>query len=297
MTARAGIVGLGIMGSAYAGLLIDAGLATTGYDVLPDALERFRAAGGSAAASPCAVADASDVIITALPSVAALETAYFGAGGLAATASPAAVFVEASTFALDVKESLRARMAERGLQVLDAPVSGTGSQARVRDLAIYASGERTAFDTAQPVLETIARSVRYVGPFGNGSKLKYIANLLVTIHNLSTAEAVVLTQKAGLDPYEMLEVVGEGAGSSRMLQVRGPMMAAGRYDDATMKLDIYQKDLDVIAEFARSVGAPTPLFTQSTLFYLAALAQGRGKQDTAAIASVLKTMAGLPADP
>jgi 3-hydroxyisobutyrate dehydrogenase-like beta-hydroxyacid dehydrogenase len=75
------------------------------------------------------------------------------------------------------------------------------------------------------------------------------------------------------------------------------MMAAGRYDDATMKLDIYQKDLDVIAEFARSVGAPTPLFTQSTLFYLAALAQGRGKQDTAAIASVLKTMAGLPADP
>ena len=119
----------------------------------------------------------------------------------------------------------------------------------------------------------------------------------MTIHNLSTAEAVVLTQKAGLDPYEMLEVVGEGAGSSRMLQVRGPMMAAGRYDDATMKLDIYQKDLDVIAEFARSVGAPTPLFTQSTLFYLAALAQGRGKQDTAAIASVLKTMAGLPADP
>jgi 3-hydroxyisobutyrate dehydrogenase-like beta-hydroxyacid dehydrogenase len=285
------------MGSAYAGLLIDAGISTCGYDVAPDALERFRVRGGTVAGSPCAVADASDIIITALPSVAALESAYFGAGGLVATSRQGAVIVEASTFALDVKESVRARMAERGLQVLDAPVSGTGSQARVRDLAIYASGERAAFDAARPVLDAIARSVRYVGAFGNGSKLKYIANLLVTIHNLSTAEAVVLAQKAGLDPYEMLEVVGDGAGSSRMLQVRGPMMAAGSYDDATMKLDLYQKDLDIIAEFARAVGAPTPLFTQSTLFYAAALAQGRGKQDTAAIASVLKTMAGLPADP
>jgi 3-hydroxyisobutyrate dehydrogenase-like beta-hydroxyacid dehydrogenase len=297
VTSRAGIVGLGIMGSAYAGLLIDAGISTSGYDPAPDALERFRVRGGTIAGSPCAVADASDIIITALPSVAALESAYFGAGGLVATTRQAAVIVEASTFALDVKESVRARMAERGLQVLDAPVSGTGSQARVRDLAIYASGERAAFDAARPVLDAIARSVRYVGAFGNGSKLKYIANLLVTIHNLSTAEAVVLAQKAGLDPYEMLEVVGDGAGSSRMLQVRGPMMAAGSYDDATMKLDVYQKDLDIIAEFARTVGAPTPLFTQSTLFYAAALAQGRGKQDTAAIASVLKTMAGLPADP
>ena len=95
----------------------------------------------------------------------------------------------------------------------------------------------------------------------------------------------------------MLEVIGEGAGASRMLAVRGPMMAAGTYDDAAMKLDVYQKDIDIIAEFARDVGAPTPLFAQSAVFYTAALAQGRGKQDTAAIASVLKTMAGLAPDP
>ncbi len=168
-------------------------------------------------------------------------------------------------------------MAARGVTVLDAPVSGTGSQAKAKDIAIYASGERAAYDRVELLLANIARSVRYVGEFGAGSKLKYIANLLVTIHNLSTAEAVVLAQKAGIDPMMMIEVVGDGAGASRMLQVRGPMMAAGSYDEPGMKLDVYQKDIDIIAAFAHEVGAPTPLFAQSAVFYTAALAQGRGR--------------------
>jgi 3-hydroxyisobutyrate dehydrogenase-like beta-hydroxyacid dehydrogenase len=294
---RVGTVGLGIMGSAYAAHLIDAGFVTTGFDVDPGVLRRFEQRGGRAAADPRGVARDADVVITALPSVAAVEAAFFGEDGIAAGAHAGLVVVEASTLPLSAKERCRAGLAAHGVHVLDAPVSGTGSQARVKDLAIYASGERSAFDAAEPVLACIARAVRYVGEFGVGSKLKYIANLLVTIHNLSTAEAVVLAQKAGIDPAMMLEVVGEGAGASRMLAVRGPMMAAGSYDEPTMKLDVYQKDIDIIAEFARNVGAPTPLFAQSAVFYTAALAQGRGKQDTAAIASVLKTMAGLAPDP
>jgi L-threonate 2-dehydrogenase len=294
---RAGVVGLGIMGSAYAGHLIDAGFPTGGFDVAADAMARFDARGGRCAGTPRAVAQAADVVITALPSVAAMEAAFFGEDGLAAGAHAGLTVVEASTFPLDAKERARAGMAERGVQVLDAPVSGTGSQARVKDVQFYASGERAAFDAVEDVLASIARSVRYVGAFGTGSKLKYVANLLVTIHNLSTAEAVVFAQKAGIDPSMMLEVVGDGAGSSRMLGVRGPMMVAGAYDEPTMKLDVYQKDIDIIAAFAHEVGAPTPLFSQSAVFYTAALAQGRGKQDTAAIASVLKTMAGLAPDP
>jgi L-threonate 2-dehydrogenase len=297
MSHRVGVVGLGIMGSAYTGHLLEAGVAVGGFDVDPATLAMFVARGGRAAESARALAAQSDIVISALPSVAALEAAFFGPDGLASGARAGLIVVEASTFSLAVKESARARLAERGAVLLDAPVSGTGLQARVRDIAIYASGERAAFDAALPVLERFARSVRYVGAFGNGSKLKYIANLLVTIHNLSTAEAVVLAQKAGLDPREMLEVVGDGAGASRMLQVRGPMMAAGTYDEAGMKLEVYQKDLEIIAAFAQEVGAPTPLFSVSAMFHGAALAQGRGKQDTAAIASVLRTMAGLPADP
>jgi 3-hydroxyisobutyrate dehydrogenase-like beta-hydroxyacid dehydrogenase len=294
---RVGVIGLGIMGSAYADHLIDAGWATTGFDVDAGALERFAAGGGHAAADPRAVASSCDIVITALPSVAAVAAAFFDAEGIASGARDGLVVVEASTLPLDVKERVRVRLAAAGAAVLDAPVSGTGSQAKVKDIQIYASGERSAYDRVEAVLSQIARSVRYVGEFGIGSKLKYIANLLVTIHNLSTAEAVVLAQKAGIDPSTMIEIVGDGAGASRMLQVRGPLMAAGFYDAPGMKLDVYQKDIEIIAAFAHEVGAPTPLFAQSAVFYTAALAQGRGKQDTAAIASVLKTMAGLAPDP
>ena len=297
MAKRAGVVGLGIMGSAYAGHLIDAGFATTGFDVAADAMERFGARGGRRARTASAVARDADVVITALPSEAAMDAAFFGDDGLAAGAHAGLTVVEASTLTLEAKERARAGMDERGVPVLDAPVSGTGSQARVKDIAFYASGERTAYDAVEDVLASVARSVRYVGEFGTGSKLKYVANLLVTIHNLSTAEAVVFAQKAGLDPALMLEVVGDGAGSSRMLTVRGPMMVAGAYDEPAMKLDVYQKDIDIITAFAREIGAPTPLFSESTVFYAAALAEGRGKQDTAAIASVLKTLAGLAPDP
>jgi L-threonate 2-dehydrogenase len=295
---RAGIVGLGIMGSAYAQHLIDAGFGVDGFDVDPDALQRFAERGGHAAASPLDVTRRAQVVITALPSVHAVEAAFFGENGLTGNLNGAVVVVEASTLPLAVKERCRDAWERCCAGVLlDAPVSGTGSQAAVKDIAIYASGERAGYDDAEEVLTAFARSVRYVGAFGTGSKLKFIANLLVTIHNLSTAEAVVLAQKAGLDPAEMIEIVGDGAGASRMLAVRGPMMAAGIYEPASMKLDVYQKDIEIIADFARDAGAPTPLFAQSAVFYNAALAQGRGKQDTAAIASVLKTMAGLPADP
>jgi 3-hydroxyisobutyrate dehydrogenase-like beta-hydroxyacid dehydrogenase len=294
---RVGLLGLGIMGSAYAGNLLQAGFETRGYDVDPVALQAFEAAGGARAATPRALASECDVLISALPSVAAAEAAFFATSGVAEGANAALVLVETSTLPLATKERLRSGLAARGVEVLDSPVSGTGSQAREKDLAIYASGDREAYDRAEPVLRAIARAVRYVGAYGAGSKLKFIANLLVTIHNLSTAEAVVLAQKAGIDPAAMIEIIGEGAGASRMLAVRGPMMAAGSYEPASMKLDVYQKDIEIIADFAHEVGAPTPLFSQSAVFYTAALAQGRGKQDTAAIASVLKTMAGLAADP
>lgn len=297
MAQRVGLLGLGIMGSAYASHLIDAGFETSGFDVDPDAMRRFEERGGRAAADQRALARESDVVISALPTVEAADGAFFGANGVAAGAHAGLVVVEASTLPLETKKRCRDGLAVRGIPVLDAPVSGTGTQARLKDLAIYASGEPAAFDAVAGVLGTLARVVRYVGEFGVGSKLKYIANLLVTIHNAATAEAVVFAQKAGIDPAMMIEVVGEGAGASRMLAVRGPMMAAGSYEPASMKLDVYKKDIRIIADFAREVGAPTPLFSQSAVFYETALAQGRGKQDTAAIASVLKTMAGLAPDP
>ncbi|MBV8423545.1 MAG: NAD(P)-dependent oxidoreductase, partial [Candidatus Eremiobacteraeota bacterium] len=124
-------------------------------------------------------------------------------------------------------------------------------------------------------------------------KLKYVANLLVTIHNLSTAEALVFAEKAGIDPVTVLDVLGDSAAASRMLQVRGPMMVAHRYEPATMKLEVYQKDIEIIDAFAKSQACPTPLFSASIPYYTRALAEGRGKEDTAAIVTVLREAAGL----
>ncbi len=293
MILRVGLIGLGIMGSAYAGHLIDAGFPTTAYDVDPAALERYVQRGGSPADSPKAVAANSDLIVVALASESAVEAALFGDAGVAGGVRAGTIILDMGTFGLELKRSVAERFAKHGANVLDTPVSGTGSQAATRDLVVFASGEQAAFEKARTALEAFARDVRYVGEFGNGSKLKYIANLLVTIHNLSTAEAMVLAAKAGIDGTMLLDMLGDSAASSRMLQVRGPMMAANRYEPATMRLEVYKKDLEIIDAFAKSLDCPTPLFSASLPYYARAIAEGRGKQDTAAIVTVLRESAGL----
>ena len=293
MALRVGLIGLGIMGSAYAAHLIDAGFAPSAYDVDAAAIDRFRNRGGNAVASAKAVAANSDVVIVALAHPNAIESALFGKDGLAAGIAPQTIVLEVGTFSLELKESVRERLGKLGAIVLDAPVSGTGSQAQTKDLVFFVSGDRDAFERARPVLDAVARDVRYVGAFGNGSKLKYIANLLVTIHNLSTAEALVLAERSGIDPATVLDVLGESAAASRMMQVRGPMMVEHRYEPPTMRLEVYQKDIEIIDEFAKALDCPTPLFSASIPYYARALAEGRGKQDTAAIVTVLRQAAGL----
>jgi 3-hydroxyisobutyrate dehydrogenase-like beta-hydroxyacid dehydrogenase len=201
--------------------------------------------------------------------------------------------IEMSTMTLELKERLRRGLARRGVHLLDCPVSGTGAQAAAGDIAVYASGDRRAYQRCRRIFGAFARATFYCGEFGVGSKLKFIANLLVTIHNLSTAEAMVVGEKAGLDLGLVLRVIGDGAGTSRMFQVRGPLMVSGRYVPAQMKSKVYQKDLDIIRAFVRRLRCPTPLFDGSLPFYTAALRQGWAMADTAAIHAVLRKRARL----
>ena len=124
--------------------------------------------------------------------------------------------------------------------------------------------------------------------------MKFVANLLVAIHNASTAEALVLGMKAGLDPEDIFKVITDGAGNSRMFEIRGPLMVANDYDDATMKNDVWQKDMRIIADFAAGLDCPTPLFSSTETLYKAAMDQGFAAKDTASICAVLEKMAGLP---
>jgi 3-hydroxyisobutyrate dehydrogenase-like beta-hydroxyacid dehydrogenase len=177
--------------------------------------------------------------------------------------------------------------------MLDCPISGTGAQAKTKDIVIYASGPRAAIRTLMPLLSDFSRATHDLGAFGNGSKMKYVANLLVAIHNVASAEAMVLGMKAGLDPEQILRLVRSGVGNSRVFELRAPMIAKNRYEPATMKISVWQKDMAVIADFAHTIRSPTPLFDATAPLYKQALADGRGAQDTAAVATVLERKAGL----
>lgn len=292
-----GQIGLGIMGGAFARHLLKAGFRVVGYDVSPAAQRALERQGGERAASCAEVAGRARILITSLPSPEAMEEAYFGRAGISAGARPGTLVIEASTMTLELKESLRRRLARRGVTLLDCPVSGTGAQAAAGDIAVYASGERRAYSRCRHVLESFSRSAYYCGEFGTGSKLKFVANLLVTIHNLSTAEAMVVGEKAGIDLGLLYRVIGDGAGSSRMFQVRGAMMMRGRYLPPQMKSRVYQKDIDIIRAFTKKLRCPTPLFDGSIPYYTAALRQGWGLHDTAAVHSVLRKRAGLRGRP
>jgi L-threonate 2-dehydrogenase len=286
---RVGVIGLGIMGGAFARHLAEAGVPTCGYDLLASNLDALGACGGHACASSHDAAKQADIVIASLPSSAALDDAV---DGIVGGAHAGLLVIETSTLSLGDKESARARLRSAGIGMLDAPVSGTGPQAEAKDIAIFASGDRADFDRAREMLAHLARSVRYVGPFGAGSKLKYIANLLVAVHILGAAEAIVLGEKAGLDPSTLVEVLADSAATSRMLEVRGPSMATSNYARPMMKVDVFQKDLDIIANFAKQIECPVPLFSAAVPFFTATAAQGMGSQDTAAVVAVLRQLVG-----
>jgi putative dehydrogenase len=293
MSTRAGVIGLGIMGGAFAKHLAAADVRTSVYDLLAANVEASSAHGGHACKSSRAVAAEADIVITSLPHSMALEDALFGSDGVVTAGRTGLLVIETSTLSIEDKERARSRLASAGIGMLDAPISGTGPQAQAKDITVFASGDRAEFERASTLLSHFARSVRYVGPFGSGSKMKYVANLLVAIHIVGAAEAIVLGEKAGLDASTLVEVLSGSAATSRMLEVRGPSMATGAYATPMMKVDVFQKDLDIIANFAKQAKCPVPLFSASVPFYTAVAAQGMGLQDTAAVVSVLRSLAGM----
>lgn len=280
---QVGVVGLGIMGTAYAKNALAARFPVTGFDVDESRIENLVAMGGSAADDPAQVARESDVVLLSLPKVTALDETV---GHLASMAHTDLVVVEMGTFPLDAKLRARQTLEDAGAACVDAPVSGTGLQAEVAEIVVYASGEPGHIEKVLPVMDAIAAKTFQVGEFGNGSKMKFLANLLVSVHNLVTAETFVLAKAADLDPHQVLDVISAGVGSSRIFEIRGPMMVADDYPPAA-RLEMFIKDIDVIGEFARSLGAPTPLLDASLPWYQEAVDAGLGDLDAAALARLL----------
>ncbi len=285
---RVGVVGLGIMGSAMAGNLLRAGYKVVGYDPVAACRSRHRKAGGIVAKSAGDVAGLARIMVASLPSAKALSQVV---DKILESEKACDIVIETSTLPIPVKEAARKRLAKAGVTLLDCPLSGTGAQARVKDLVVYGSGDRAAFKRTIPVLKGFSRRHYFVGKFGNGSKMKFAANLLVAIHNVSSAEAVILARRSGLDPALAVKVLGDGAGASRMLQVRGPMMVRRSYLPATVTNEIWRKDMKIISEFVRSLKSPAPLFNATKAIYRRAMALGFAKADTAVVCAVLERRA------
>ena len=286
-----GIIGLGIMGGAIARNLVDRAWRVIGFDIDATRRAELGLAGVTIAADVGQVVRDAPVVMTSLPTPEAVADA---AQTIAKSGQSPRIVVELSTLTLADKLSFESILSRAGHIALDCPLSGTGAQAKNRDLVVYASGDSNAIAQCESLFADFAKQSADLGKYGNGSRMKFVANHLVAIHNVATAEAMILAERAGLDPKMVVDMIGPGAGGSRMFQMRAPMMVEGVYEPATMKVSTWKKDMTIIAEFADEVGCATPLFALTQPVYAQALAMGLGNQDTAAVFEVLKRTIVVP---
>jgi L-threonate 2-dehydrogenase len=280
-----GIIGLGIMGGAIARNLVERGWAVIGFDTEPSRRSELARSGVTIADGAGSVAAGAAIIMTSLPNA---DAANAVATQIAGCGQSARIVVELSTLTIADKLHFKAILEPAGHIALDCPLSGTGAQAAVRDLVVYASGDSAAIARCRDLFADFAKQSADLGAYGNGSRMKFVANHLVAIHNVASAEAMLLAERAGLDLNQVIEMVAPGAGGSRMFQMRAPMMAKRSYEPATMRISTWKKDMAIIAEFASELGCETPLFTTTQPVYAQAMAMGLGDQDTAAVFEVLK---------
>lgn len=288
-----GIIGLGIMGGIMAETLIQQGYSVIGHDIDQSCQQRLKRAGGTVARSNAQVAQKADVVMISLASSKALAQVVTE---LAATPHPSGkqIVIETSTLPLADKEAAHKAFAAQSRTMLDCPISGTAARMKDRAWTIYVSGPQKACQSVAPIFAAFTDMAPYIGGVGAGTKLKYAANHLVAIYNVAYAESVNLCRKMGLDPKVALEHFGNspvlGTG---VMRLRMPFMIDRQYTPPTMKVEVWQKDMQVIGDMAKSVNCPTPLFTTCASIYTAAMAMELDQSDTASTAEVLAKMSGI----
>ena len=288
-TTTVGIIGLGLLGHAVASRLLGAGHPVVGYDVLPDRIAALGTLGGKGLGSAQAVAAAADAVCVVLPSLATVEQAILGPGGVLEGARPGQPVIQMSTISPGLTERLAREVSGRRLTFLDCPISGTSAQVARGDGIVMVGGEIAAFERWRPLLAAVLPTVLYIGPAGQAMTLKLVANLLIALHSAAAAEALTMARRAGLDVTRALEVLGVSAGTSRMLEVRGPGIARGEFPPQ-MKLELFMKDLHLIQEAATAVGAALPLTDTAERLYATASAAGHGGADLSVVVRVIEAL-------
>jgi len=295
MTKKIGVIGLGAMGSAMALRMIKAGYDVVGTDLRQACLDELATNGGKPASSARAVAEAVDIVIISLASEAAFHAVTTGRDSILEAKRSGIVVVDTCTLAISDKVAARDKLKAGGITLLDCTLSGTRPIVLAGNLILYASGEAAAFAMAEDAFKAFTRSRIFLGEFGNASKLKYVINFLVLIHNAATAEAMALARKSGLDLALIQPLVDDSFGSSKIWGLRGKMMVDRDYTASRGTYGIARKDAVVIGAFAQSIAAPTPMFQTALQMHVAAISQGYGDNDTASLFEIYSKFAGLEA--
>jgi 2-hydroxy-3-oxopropionate reductase len=286
-------VGVGLLGTAVAEVLLKGGYPVMGYDIVPERMAALTGMGGKAAGSAAEVARSGGAVFTILPTLDSVEEAITGPAGVLEGAGADTTIIQMSTISPDLAVRMGETAGARGVAFLDAPVSGTSSMVARRDCVVTVGGERSAFEGCRPVLEALAKRVFYVGPCGRGSYLKLVTNLVMGLNGVVLAEGLTLARRAGLDPTQTLQILSQGAAASKILDVRGPLMVEGRFDPL-MKIDLFLKDIRLMLEAGQHLHVPLPLTGMMQQLYTAAFAGGQAKEDLSGIIRLYERMAGLP---
>ncbi|KQO77230.1 MULTISPECIES: L-threonate dehydrogenase [unclassified Methylobacterium] len=292
-TQRAAVIGLGSMGAGMAGSLLRAGFAVAACDVDADAVARFAATGGQAAANPAAAAEGADVVVCVVVNAAQTEAVLFGPGGAAENMRAGAVFVSSATMDPAVARRLAARLEETGRHYLDAPMSGGAVRAAEGELTFLASGTQAAFDAARPALHAMAGKLYELGDAaGQGAAFKMINQLLAGVHIAAASEAMSFAAKQGLDLRKVYEVITASAGNSWMFENRMPHVLDGDYSPRSA-VDIFVKDLGIVQDMARAETYPVPVAAAALQMFLMASGSGMGRDDDASVARLYAQVAGV----
>lgn len=292
---RIGIIGVGLLGSAVATRLLQGKFQVQGYDTRPAQLNALQIQGLIATASIAEAAAGADAVFTILPSLESVEATILGAGGLMETAPRNCIVIQMSTISPALTRRLADAAAAKALGFLDAPMSGTSAMVERGDCVIFVAGDRPRADACRPIFDAIAKKTHYVGDAGMASLAKLATNLLVGLNTAALAEALVLGAKGGLAPDILVEILKDSAAASKMLEVRGPLMAGHRFAPQ-MKIDLFLKDFKLMLEEGFRLGVPLPLTSVTQQLATATAVAGRGEEDLAAIVTTLERLAGLAKD-
>lgn len=289
---RVGFIGLGRMGRPMTEHLLQAGHEATVHNRSRGAVAALAQQGAHPASSPREVAQAAEVIFTALPTVETVRDVYLGPDGLVPNARQGQVLVDCSTVDPETNRQIASAAAERGAPFLDAPMSGGPGGAAGGTLTFMIGGPREAFERALPLFQAMGKNIHHVGDTTAGTVIKLVNQLLVAVHTAATAEAMVFAVKAGADPQSVLDIIGSSFGGSTMLNRHVPLMIQRTFDPAT-SVNLILKDLGLIHEVGKHLGTRLLLTSLAEEVFKEARTAGLGDQDMSATVVPLERLSGV----